>query len=58
MALIRYSALWISTRKARHATAVSGDTDRPTVVMTALHTRLPTMGIRPPKKVSMMSAPL
>ena len=56
LALMTYSALWIRIRKARQATAAVGDTDKPTMVSTALHSRLPTMGTSPAMKVSVMSA--
>ena len=52
MALMKYSALCISTRNTRHASATAGETDRPTSVSTVLQIRLPTMGIRPVTKVS------
>ena len=55
LALITYSALWISTRKPRQAAAATGDTDSPTRVMTTLHTRLPTMGTSPATKVKVIS---
>ncbi|MNT66227.1 hypothetical protein D3C72_2042770 [compost metagenome] len=55
MALITYSALWIRIRKPRQAAAASGDTDSPTMVMTTLHTRLPTMGTSPAMNVNVIS---
>ena len=55
LALMTYSALWIRMRKPRQAAAARGDTDKPTMVITTLHSRLPTMGTRPATKVSVMS---
>ena len=56
LALMKYSALWMSTRKPRHASAVAGETDSPTSVITTLHSRLPTIGTSPATKVRVMSA--
>ena len=56
LALITYSALWMTIRKTRQASAVTGDTESATSVMTELQTRLPTIGTSPATKVSVISA--